>query len=150
MRVPYYVGKGNKPTKIGGYFEVDDGEAWVTERSWKLSNGYPCESGQFGRRLHVILAELILGRALEPGEEVHHCDENRLNARRFNLEVMGKVDHLRHSHKFRQNGLPANVYQLPSGRFRVGVTVNGVWTGVGSFDSIEEAVGARDRVLKED
>lgn len=44
-------------------------------------------------RVHTLVAEAMLGRKLKPDEEVHHKDENKLNCRWTNLEVLGKKEH---------------------------------------------------------
>lgn len=41
----------------------------------------------FGRHEHRIVAEQILGRALLPGEVVHHYDENKRNNSPDNIKV---------------------------------------------------------------
>lgn len=45
--------------------------------------------------LHRVLAENKLGRLLEPGEVVHHKDENRENDTPDNLEVLPLPEHSR-------------------------------------------------------
>lgn len=42
----------------------------------------------YGRHVHRIVAEDMLGRALEPGEVVHHKDGDRHNNDPTNLEVL--------------------------------------------------------------
>lgn len=41
----------------------------------------------FGKHLHRIVAEIKLGRKLEPGEVVHHRNENKRDASPANLTV---------------------------------------------------------------
>ena len=41
-----------------------------------------------GRHTHRVVAELMLGRPLRPGEVVHHKDGNKRNNRMENLEVL--------------------------------------------------------------
>lgn len=46
--------------------------------------------------LHRVLMENHLGRLLEPGEDVHHRDEDKTNDVIENLQVMTKSEHARH------------------------------------------------------
>ena len=46
-----------------------------------------CYTKTYGRHTHRVVAEKMLGRALRPGEVVHHIDENKLNNRPENLMV---------------------------------------------------------------
>lgn len=48
-----------------------------------------------GRFLHAVIAEWKIGRKLEPGEVVHHKDENKLNNDPSNLQVMSHSAHAR-------------------------------------------------------
>lgn len=50
---------------------------------------------QRGRYVHQLVAEAMLGRALEPGEEVDHLDSNTLNNDWRNLQVINTADHAR-------------------------------------------------------
>lgn len=53
-----------------------------------------------GRFLHQVVAEWALGRAIAPGEVVHHRDGNKLNNAPHNLEVMSHSSHARlHAHQ---------------------------------------------------
>jgi hypothetical protein len=48
---------------------------------------------QRGRYVHQVVAEAMLGRALEPGEEVDHVDGDTLNNDWRNLQVIPTADH---------------------------------------------------------
>lgn len=48
-----------------------------------------------GIHKHRVVAEKMLGRALRPGEIVHHKDGNKRNNEPENLEVMSQSDHIR-------------------------------------------------------
>lgn len=47
------------------------------------------------RHEHRTVAEQKLGRSLQPGEIVHHRDEDKRNNRPDNLEVMTQAEHAR-------------------------------------------------------
>jgi hypothetical protein len=47
-----------------------------------------------GRHEHRVVAEQMLGRALKPGEIVHHIDGNKHNNDPSNLEVMTQSQHV--------------------------------------------------------
>lgn len=49
----------------------------------------------FGKHTHTIVAEKIIGRALKPGEIVHHMDGDKRNNEPSNLKVMTQSEHCR-------------------------------------------------------
>lgn len=55
----------------------------------------PANGEHAGRYLHQVIAEYKIGRALRPGEHVHHVDENKLNNDPNNIEVMTASEHAR-------------------------------------------------------
>lgn len=46
-----------------------------------------------GQRLHRIIAAAKIGRPLNPDEDVHHLDGQKLNIAPDNLKVMGHREH---------------------------------------------------------
>jgi len=59
-----------------------------------------------GRHEHRVVAEEVLGRALRPGEVVHHLDENRRNNEPGNLIVLAtQRDHAKLHQWMKRSGL---------------------------------------------
>lgn len=54
---------------------------------------------------HRLVAERMIGRALQPGEQIHHKDGNKQNNHPDNLQVMPSIHHHRVEHRVRNNGL---------------------------------------------
>lgn len=74
----YKIKKGGLHITSEGYFRFDDSKG----------NGF-----HSGRRLHVLIAESVIGRQLKTDEIVHHIDGDKLNNHPQNLLVMKKGDH---------------------------------------------------------
>lgn len=49
----------------------------------------------YGRHLHRVIAEKMLGRKLNADEVVHHIDGNKRNNKPENLQVMTRSEHIR-------------------------------------------------------
>lgn len=69
---------------------------------WKRSTGCYVDSKgyltvtcgpQRGQRVHRLVAERMLGRALRKDEDVHHRNGNKLDNRPENLEILGHRQH---------------------------------------------------------
>lgn len=83
----HQVGEGRK----GGQIRATQMKALSQGKAYTKTNG---------RHTHRVIAEQKLGRALKPGEIVHHIDGDILNNHPDNLEVMTQSEHIRrHVHE---------------------------------------------------
>lgn len=55
----------------------------------------------YSRHEHIVVAEKILGRKLNPDEIVHHIDEDKRNNDPYNLAVMTRSDHTTYHNRLR-------------------------------------------------
>lgn len=74
----YKIKKGGLHITEGGYIRFDDSKG----------NGF-----HSGRRLHILIAEMSIGRPLFKNEVVHHKDNDKLNNHPDNLVVMDRGEH---------------------------------------------------------
>lgn len=76
-------GERNPAWKGGSYIEPGKGYRMIRkpDHPRARANGYVLE--------HILVAEEMLGRSLEPGEEVHHRNRDRADNRRENLQIFG-------------------------------------------------------------
>jgi hypothetical protein len=81
-------GQNNPAWKGGAYIEPEKGYRMIRNPKHPRArqNGYVLE--------HIVVAEEMLGRPLQEGEEVHHINRNRADNRPENLQVFSS--HLEH------------------------------------------------------
>jgi hypothetical protein len=81
-------GENNPAWRGGRYIEPEKGYVMVRQPDHPRArhNGYVLE--------HILVAEQMLGRPLEPGEEVHHINRQRGDNRPENLKIyQNHLDH---------------------------------------------------------
>jgi len=63
---------------------------------WKDSRGYLVQWHNGKEvRVHRVVAEMMLGRQLEKGEQVHHRNGDKSDNRPINLEIVSADSHIR-------------------------------------------------------
>lgn len=75
---PYKIKKGGIHLTSQGYLRFDD----------SAGNGYHA-----GRKIHTLIAEMMIGRPLKKCEVAHHLDGDKLNNHPKNLKVMSRGEH---------------------------------------------------------
>lgn len=68
---------------------------WNGYKLVKAPEDYPYKDNKGYVREHRLVMERYLGRYLEPNEEVHHIDGDKLNNDISNLVVLTKMEHRR-------------------------------------------------------
>jgi hypothetical protein len=122
-RIPILARRG----AVVAYTLVEDGDLeWLSESRWSLS-----PKGYVRRRkpdefMHRVIAARRLGRALLPGEEVHHRHEDKLDNRWVELEVTSPLEH-----KARHHTNPGVRFCRKQWKWYARPTINGVkvWLG---------------------
>jgi hypothetical protein len=84
-----------------------EGSPWVYKRGWFLnSKGYKeiKVNGKYTPE-HIVIAEQMIGRKLNPDEVVHHKNEIKTDNDERNLQVMTRSEHIKlHNELNRQRG----------------------------------------------
>ena len=112
----------------------------IREQKWKIDqNGYPYT---YVYRKPIFLTYFVLDVIPKVGYLIHHKDENKLNAKKLNLEHITWSSHNRIHHATR----PFGVGHMQRGRgFIAFIQVEGKRKHLGTFKTIELAALIRDR-----
>ena len=93
------------------------------------------------QNMHTVILPYVKGK------EVNHKDHDGLNNRRMNLEYVTHGANIRHG-RFRSGSNDyRNIYPTPNGRWQVIVKVQQRLHYIGRYDTIDEALAARNASL---
>lgn len=123
----------------------DDDLALCQTEKWYLcsSTGYMITGRKPCRPLHVF----VMGRAPD-GLVIHHKNRNKLDNQKSNLEFVTNAVNIMNSDTKR--GKYKGIYETPCHKWTVRFTRNYKIVIIGNYNTIEEAVIARDLFLKEE
>lgn len=131
-----------------GFCEIDcSDEFLVSPHNWTRHKGRHTDYAKayFGDGLYQLMHHLILGGVPPRGFVVDHVNENGLDNRRANLQILTHGDNIRKSSK-----RTAGVYfakRLKSRPWRAEVNLDYEYKHIGYFATQEEAIAARTAYL---
>lgn len=126
---------------------VDPEDMWLLEEyTWHIgSNDYPKTNLPDGK--YAFLHHAIVGYPVFSGEEVDHINRNPRDNRRSNLRYVSHAINVMNTARAPGPSNHRNIY-LKEGRYNVRIRRNTVEHHIGRFDTVEEAVTARDAWLQ--
>jgi hypothetical protein len=74
-------------------YRIKNGGISISDNGYLRFNQTKSNGVNAGRRLHDLIAEMMIGRPLRHDEVVHHIDGDKLNNNLDNLEVMTRAEH---------------------------------------------------------
>lgn len=117
-----------------GYAIVDVADAWLDKYAWyKNTYGYAATGGK-----NVLMHRLMT--SAEPGFDVDHRDQDRLNNRRSNLRICTRAQNLLNKGKLSTNTTNFKGVCYDKQRRKFVATINGKY--VGRYDTAELAAVA--------
>lgn len=159
------IGEWKPVCGFNGDYEVSsDGIVW-SNISHKIRKPYRINSGYLGitlyqngvekkKTVHSIVAEAFLEKQ-EGKNEVNHKNFNKFDNRVSNLEWVSHKENCKHAEKKRRQCFKdrvcknrageRNIDITPYGKYRPHITLSGKNIYFGLFDTLDEAIAARDR-----
>jgi hypothetical protein len=86
-------------SKNGGHNRKD--ETWWTDGNGYIAGRIRVNGQQRNVKQHRVIVERVIGRALQPGEDVHHINGDKQDNRPENLAVLDHREHAKLSNKGR-------------------------------------------------
>lgn len=111
--------------------------------SWCFDpRGYLAATTSTGK--HAVLHRFVLGLDGHDGNVVDHINGNKWDNRKINLRICTNSENGRNLKKKKNNtsGFPG-VKAINSGKFRARIVINGKESGLGTYNTFEEAKEAR-------
>ena len=139
-----------------GYAIVSECDSDLDQMKWRLdSHGYPVTSGtnSAGIRTNIPMHHIIFGKP-QKGHVVDHINRNILDNRRENLrEVEHRINSLNRTFNYTRDDHPyPGVRRMVSSKtgkkydkWVAEIKVNQKFTYIGAFNTIEEAINAREQ-----
>jgi hypothetical protein len=93
----------------------------------------------YDEKIHTVIIERMLGRALLKGEEVDHINRNGLDNRRENLRLATRSQNMANKTVYLTNKLGVKGVYLRNNRYRAQIQVEGRKIMLGTFDTLDEA-----------
>lgn len=117
--------------------DYDELKKW----NWIWRDGYACR--KLGHTYYQMHRQ-IMGVAFKEKILVDHEDRDHHNNQKDNLRRADRFQNQQNRSTNKDNTLPKGIQQLPSGRYRVRVQGWNKRVTVGTYDTIEEAMNARN------
>lgn len=132
------------------YFDIDDYEK-VSKYQWAINKlGYArCSMSKNGKRISFYVHNLILDFAYSKSGEIDHIDGNPRNNKRDNLRIATHMQNMKNMKMSKANKTGhKGVGQRENGRWFAQITVNRKHMYIGTYDTYEDAVVAREEAEK--
>jgi hypothetical protein len=127
--------------------KVDDEDyPKLVKYPWIWRNGYAAMPHQ---RSFYQMHRMIMGALWKEEILIDHKDGDHQNCQRYNLRRANRFQNQQNRKTNEGNTLPKGIRQLPSGKYNVRVQAYNKRRVFGAFDTVEEAVEARNKAAQE-
>jgi len=127
--------------------KVDDADyAKLRHYTWTWRNGYAATL--INHKYHQM-HRMIMGVHFKDPILIDHIDNDHTNNQRSNLRRADRFQNQQNRKTNKDNSLPKGIRQLPSGKYNVRIQGWNKREVFGAFDTVEQAVEARNARAKE-
>ena len=114
--------------------------------AWVWRDGYAAT--RFARRWN-LMHRMVMNAGHHDGVIIDHIDGDHTNNQKVNLRRANRFENQQNRKTNRNNQLPKGIRLLPSGKYNVRVQAYNKRITFGAFDTVEEAIDARNKVAKQ-